>query len=243
MEEEATEIIDNAKGIVFADMASRNIDRIMAFYNAAKANKRKLLLDVKSAHLMNALRESKMVDLPNVMKDKNIAIYFRAMKKCTYDEMEYNPWERSYMQNMVTSDWVRKNQKNVVMAFNMLRLFELVDIKPKPGSDYIYSMSEHFLEGGDNIEALTVRKNWMEHFKFKMPSKNYAEIEHEDGTKEPVPIHKLHASGHMPKADIMNMIKTINPDILIPIHTQNPKTFCQFHKKVVLPEIGKTIKL
>ena len=83
----------------------------------------------------------------------------------------------------------------------------------------------------------------MEHFKFKMPSKNYAEIEHEDGTKEPVPIHKLHASGHMPKADIMNMIKTINPDILIPIHTQNPKTFCQFHKKVVLPEIGKTIKL
>ena len=89
----------------------RNIDRIMAFYNAAKANKRKLLLDVKSAHLMNALRESKMVDLPNVMKDKNIAIYFRAMKKCTYDEMEYNPWERSYMQNMVTSDWVRKTKK------------------------------------------------------------------------------------------------------------------------------------
>jgi ribonuclease J len=241
VQKEATKIIDNAEHIVFADTAIRNIDRIMAFYNAAKANKKTLVIDAKMAYMLDMLK-SKM-DVPDVMKDKNIKIYFRAMGKCTYNEKEYGLWERPYMQNMVTSDWVRKNQDNVVMAFNLFKMFELVSIRPKKNSDYIYSMSEHFLEGEENVEALTIRKNWMDHFKFRMPEKNYAEIEHEDGTKEPVPIHKLHASGHMPKDDVMNMIKEINPDILIPIHTQNPKTFCQFHKRVVLPEIEKAIKI
>ncbi|MDI6736915.1 MAG: MBL fold metallo-hydrolase [Nanoarchaeota archaeon] len=241
VESEAKKIISNAEHMVLADTAIRNIDRLMAFYNAAVKNDKFFVIDTKMAYTLDMLKDK--IDLPNVIKGKHIKVYFRQMKSCTYIEKDYPLWERPYMQNMVNAKWVHRNQDDVVMAFNIYKLFELVSIRPKKNSDYIYSMSEHFLEGPDNAEALGVRKNWMEHFKFKMPEKNYAEIDNKDGTKEPVPIHKLHASGHMPKEDVMNMIRTINPDMVIPIHTQNPKSFGQFHKRVVLPEIEKEIKI
>jgi len=165
------------------------------------------------------------------------------MKTCTYSEEEYFKWERPYVKIGVTSEWVNKNQDKVVMALNLYRLFELVSIRPKKNSDYIYSMSEVFLEGPENAEQLGVRKNWLEHFNFRLPEKDYAVIEHEDGSKEPVPMHAVHASGHMPKEDIVHMIAKIKPDIVIPMHTQHPEAFGKFHKRVVLPELGKSIVL
>ena len=38
-------------------------------------------------------------------------------------------------------------------------------------------------------------------------------------------------------------IKTINPDILIPIHTRNPKEYIKIHDKVMIVKRGETIHL
>ncbi len=106
------------------------------------------------------------------------------------------------------------------MGFN--KLMELVYIQPK-NADYIYSSSEHFLEGEENEAERTVLENWMKHFGVKF--------------------HKAHCSGHASRKDLEHIVKTINPKILIPIHTQKAEDFKGFHVNVKIPEKGKTLEI
>lgn len=99
---------------------------------------------------------------------------------------------------------------------------ELIYLQPK-NADFIYSMSEHFLEGEDNEDMRRVLENWMQHFKINF--------------------HKAHSSGHASRNDLIEMIKQINPEIVIPIHTQYPEKFKEMHPKVILVDKGKKIKI
>ena len=106
------------------------------------------------------------------------------------------------------------------MSFN--KLMELVYIQPK-NADYIYSSSEHFLEGEENEDERTVLENWMKHFG--------------------VAFHKAHCSGHASRQDLEGIIKAIKPKLLIPIHTQKAEDFKGLHKNVRVPEKGKKMEI
>jgi len=123
---------------------------------------------------------------------------------------------------MITYKEIKKNPKNYVMFLGFFKLMELIYIQPK-NADFIYSMSEHFLEGEDNEEMRTVLENWMKHFKINF--------------------HKAHCSGHAPKSDIKKIVTTINPKILIPIHTENAEAFKEFHSNVKIVKKGERIEV
>ena len=53
-----------------------------------------------------------------------------------------------------------------------------------------------------------------------------------------ITLHKAHCSGHAGKSDLEYAIKTIQPDILIPIHTQNPEEFKKIHDNVMIVKRG-----
>jgi ribonuclease J len=108
------------------------------------------------------------------------------------------------------------------MLSNFNKLMELVYIRPKD-ADYIYSSSEHFLEGEENEEMKKVLYNWLTHFK--------------------IVLHKAHCSGHASKSDLEYAIKKIDPEILIPIHTQNPEEFQKIHDNVLIVEKEKEYRL
>ena len=84
-------------------------------------------------------------------------------------------------------------------------------------------MSEHFLEGEDNEEMRIVLENWMKHFKLNF--------------------HKAHCSGHASKSDIKEIVKAINPKILIPIHTENAEEFKKIHDNVKIVKNGEKIEV
>ncbi len=216
VEEKVEKIIRESKGIVFAYFSMSNIDRFMSFYRATLKNKKKLVIDTKFAYILDNLTD-KIPVLPDVMADPNIQIYFRLMKSGKYDEKDYYVFERKYMQKMVTHSDVARNQDKLVMHMSFNKLMELVYIQPK-NADYIYSSSEHFLEGDENEDERTVLENWMKHFGVRF--------------------HKAHCSGHASKQDLENIIKTIKPKILIPIHTQNAGDFKGIHDDVKVPSKG-----
>ena len=108
------------------------------------------------------------------------------------------------------------------MHMRFTSLMEFVYLQPE-NADFIYSSSEHFYEGEDNEEERTVWENWMKHFK--------------------ISFHKAHCSGHADKDTLKQAIESINPKILIPIHTQAENEFKKFHKNVLLPIKNKTIEL
>lgn len=221
VEERFCDIVKGSKGLVMAYFSMLNVDRFMSFYNAAVKSKRKVVIDVNYAYILDSLRD-KLKVIPDVLKDKNIKVYFRLCKTCTFCEKDYAAWERPYMKNMITYKEISADPKKYMMHMGFYKLMELVYLKPS-NADFIYSMSEHFYEGEDNEEQRTIWENWMQHFGIRF--------------------HKAHCSGHACKEDLFKAVKEINPKVLIPIHTENAEGFKEIHKNVVIPEMGKDVKL
>ncbi len=221
VEDKVDRIVKESKGLVFTYFSMSNVDRFMSVYHAAVKNKRKLVIDTKFAYILDNLKE-KINALPDVMADKNIQVYFRLAKTGTYSEKDYFVYERKYMPKMVTYKDIAKNQKGTVMHMSFNKLMELVYIQPKD-ADYIYSSSEHFLEGEENAEEKRVLDNWMTHFGVKF--------------------HKAHCSGHASREDLEKMVGEIKPEILIPIHTESAEEFKKFHKNVKVPKQGEKIEI
>ena len=139
-------------------------------------------------------------------KDDTIRVYYKKKKSGKYDEKDYFQWERPFMNKMVNCEWVRKNQRKLIMDLDFYQFAELIDIKPEAGCQFIHSMSEPFSE--EDIED-EVMHNWINHFKMHF--------------------HQLHASGHMSKDQLIEMVKEIKPKQTFPVHTENQdlfKTYC-----------------
>jgi mRNA degradation ribonuclease J1/J2 len=52
-----------------------------------------------------------------------------------------------------------------------------------------------------------------------------------------------HCSGHINGDDLRELIKTVQPKQLYPIHTEQPTMFKKSCKKTIMVEEGKTYKL
>ncbi|MFA5049853.1 MAG: MBL fold metallo-hydrolase [Candidatus Micrarchaeia archaeon] len=223
VEERATEIIKNSKGPVFVYFAMTNVDRFISFYKAAVKNNRILVIDTKLAYIINELGE-KIADLPDVHTDKNIQVYYRIAKSRTFCKKDYkDQWDKCFFDKMITHNEINKDPEKYVIHSGFNKLMELVYIQPK-NADFIYSSSEHFLEGEENKEERRVLENWLKHFKFN-------------------PLLKTHCSGHACRKDIEETIKEINPKILIPVHTTVPKEFEKIHDNVLIVEKGKEYEI
>jgi ribonuclease J len=221
VEEKAGQIIAASKGLVLAYFSMANVDRFMGFYRAAVKHGRILVIDTRLAHILHNLRP-KIPVIPDIMADKNIAIYFRLAKSGTFSAMDYYLWERPFLPRIITYREIARNQSKYLVHLGFNRLMELVYLRPKD-ADFIYSMSEHFYEGDDNEDEKRIWENWMRHFGIRF--------------------HKLHSSGHISKKDLATFISTVAPKILIPVHTNAAAEFKALHPDVRMPEKGKTMEL
>jgi ribonuclease J len=212
VKQRSDKIVQSTDRIVFTMRYGRDMDRFRSFYKVAKKNNRQIVITPKTAHLLTTLKNDKHLDLPNPMKDDSIQVYYKRKKSGAHDEKDYFVWERDFMDKMVTHDYVRKNQGKLVMDLDFTQFGELIDIKPKTGCEFIHSMSEPFSD--EDIEDQVMR-NWMEHFKMHF--------------------HQLHASGHMAKDQLVDMVNYINPKIAFPVHTENQdlfKSYCSCIKTI-----------
>jgi ribonuclease J len=220
VKDKGNEIVSNANKIVFVTHHGRDIDRFQTIYEVAKQNGRKIVIFPRLAYLLNKLVEDEHLDFPDPLRDNNILVYYKRKKSGTFSEEDYYVWERLFMDKMVSSDYVHENQSELIMDLDFYQFGELIDIKPDEGSHFIHSMSEPFSE--EDMED-QVMHNWLNHFKIKF--------------------HQLHASGHMNREELMEMVKRINPRKVFPVHTENPAFFKKTKKKTMIIEKGKTYRL
>jgi len=216
VEKLSNDIVSETKKIVFVAHYGRDMDRFRTFYNVAKNNDRKFVISPKTAHLLSKLVEDKHLQLPDPMKDKNILVYYKRKKTGVFLEGDYYVWEREFMEKMVNYEFVREHQSEIVMDLDFYQFAELIDIKPNPDSHFIHSMSEPYSE--EDIEDV-VMHNWLDHFKIKF--------------------HQLHASGHLNRRQLTNLINYIKPKKIFPVHTENPELFRKINKNVHLVDYGK----
>lgn len=230
-----TEVRDNAfriakrtSGLIIADFGSRNIERLHAFRDIAKECGRELVLMTKDIHLLNAYFLT-TGDGPDPSKDKTLRLYQE--QKATESTADRTLYE-TYKQILISSEEISREQARFILCFSFWDLNELIDIHPSPNSVYIYSSSEAYDE--EQRADMARLHNWLQHFKVA------AHGVPDPSTGKPLAGEAaLHASGHASAADIARLIEVINPEIVVPIHTEAPQFFAEnfgSSRKVIIPQ-------
>jgi ribonuclease J len=216
----ADEIVSKTDKMVFTTHYSRDMDRFRTFYKVAKNNDRKIVISTRTAYLLSKLLDDEHLKLPDPLKDENILVYYKRKKTGEFHEEDYYIWERDFMDKMVSHEYVHEHQGDLMMDLDFYQFAELIDIRPKQGSQFIHSMSEPFSE--ENIEDW-VMHNWLDHFGIRF--------------------HQLHASGHIDRQQLTDFIKSVKPKTLFPVHTENPQLFKTIMDGTRIPEYGKSFKI
>ena len=197
-------IVARADGIVLAEFAHSDVDRLNSFYRIAKKNRRCLAVSLKQAYLLEALRKDKGLKIPDL--DDETMLIFRKSKK-RFDKWESQLIERYEKQNKIFDVFeVSKQQCNVVLAMSFYDFEELVSLQPVAGSCYVSSASEPFNEEMEiDYERLT---NWLRHYG--------------------LPQYHVHVSGHIMPLQLKTALKEINAERIFPIHTESADLFAKF---------------
>jgi ribonuclease J len=120
-----------------------------------------------------------------------------------------------------------------ILCFSSYDMGNLLDIRPK-GGRYIYSSSEAHSE--DQVFDFVRLHRWIE--KFGMDVRGFQE---RDGSVVFEPGY--HASGHASAEDLADVVETIDPELVIPVHTFRPEFFRELGRKVALPTPGISIEI
>ena len=195
-------IVGQTSGLVLADFAYADVDRLNSFYRTAKKNGRCLAVSLRQAYMLKALRKDKHLKVPS-LGDESILIFRKSKKR-------YRKWEKQIIEEhsdkIVDVFEVSKRQREIVLAMSFYDLEELVEINPKAGSCYVLSASEPFNEEMEiDFERLV---NWLRHYG--------------------LPQYHVHVSGHIMPLQLKNILGEINGRKIFPVHTEHADLFAKF---------------
>jgi ribonuclease J len=231
VKEVANERVDKTDGLVVANFPVRDTGRMRSFFQVAQQTDRALVINLKQAYLLELFRASGIAT-PRI-DDDNLRVYIPRKTWGVYKDdrfsekiqrEDYDYWVREFLDhaNAVTARDIRENQSEYIFRCDFFELKELIDIKPQEGSSYIRSVCEPF----DLEMELDLKKveNWLAHLRL-------------------YPYTQIHASGHLNYDEIRDVVQTVQPNALIPVHTQHPEVFQTLHDNVILPEKGVELTL
>ncbi|MBD3253931.1 MAG: MBL fold metallo-hydrolase [Candidatus Lokiarchaeota archaeon] len=203
-------IIRHSKGLVVADFASRNLERMEIFNKIAQEVDRTLVVPSKQVYLLKTLEK-----IDSIKRTDNILVFD---EKRTYEKQ----WEYAFLRDeleFIKPTEIAKASKEFILCFSLYDIKHLLDIKPQYGT-YVYSSSEAFEEESE-FDFIRLY-NWLDYFGFDIHGFNLIQSHNQ---LKPAFTKGLHASGHASKNDLIEVIDKIEPDVIIPVHTDNPEWF------------------
>ena len=208
-------LVSGTRKLAVVAFYPKDVDRVRTYRDVAKATGRKFVVSAKVAHMLESLSDAKLMDAPNPMTDENMLVYVRT------GMAGKNAYERRYLDlvrgsgrggHVVESEFVKKNQRDLIFHTDFSQLPELIDVAPEEHSLFIRSQSEPFEE--DDIRE-DILQNWLGHLGLLY--------------------HHAHASGHASMDEVFGMLKGISPGMVIPVHTEHPELFQRTGLRVVQP--------
>jgi len=221
VENKLNSIVGEAEGIVFAEYAYADVDRLNSFVRIARNNGRCLAVSLRQANLLNALRSDRGLGVPDLNCD--YLLIFRKSKE------RHEKWEtqilEQYSTKIIDVFEASKRQCKLVLALSLYDFEELVQINPHAGSCYVLSTSEPFNEEMEvDFRKLT---NWLDHYG--------------------LPQYHVHVSGHVMPLQLKALLREMEATKIFPIHTENAELVGKFIRdlkgSVVLVEKGKAYRV
>ncbi len=217
-----SDIVKSTKKLVTADFNIKDVDRFRTFYTIAKESQRKLAVTLTDAFFLKYLSKDPKLGLPR-SDDNDIVIIVPKMGTGRYQANDYGTNERQFLSNTNawTIDKAAANQSMLIAHLSSYSLGELIDIKPQKGSPFIHSLSEPYNE--EMLFDQQRLQNWLNRFNMTFV--------------------QSHASGHATGEEIRQMVRDINPETLLPIHTEHPEKLQGIVEHTTLVEYGNSVRL
>jgi ribonuclease J len=214
---DVTTLLQNHNRCTFVSSAMYDLYRLNTLYKAAKAHQKTLVIPVKQAFIIDQISSTgQFLDLNLAAPD--IKIFQK--QKSRYDKYE-QVVEQKYASQVNTCQDLRAIQNELVFMVSFFDMNEMCDFQPAPGSQFIVSQSEpHNEEMEIDYQKLM---NWLERYR--------------------LPAYSTHCSGHIRPHELKQLIKTINPDHVIPIHTEKPTILASLVKDLGKQTILPTEKM
>lgn len=226
-------VVEKAAGLVIADFGPRNIERLLSFLRIATETGRQLVLTAKDVYLLEALHLAGEPGVPDPFTHERLALYVKP-------KANLQGWEKALLERfaararerLVDAAKVRLAPGDFILCLSYYDFHALLDIAPRGGT-YIYSSSEAFDE--EMLLDHQRVENWIKFFGFELYGSLGRDRERSG----------LHASGHIHGPGLQELVETIAPEILIPVHTEDQEFFRRFEgrARVVFPQRGKRLVL
>jgi ribonuclease J len=188
-------------GPVIADFAPRDVARMRTFLRIARETDRMLVVTTPDAYLLETLRD---LDprVPDLRREPILVLKERKQTG-TYSDRDYQRWERRVLARpwARTADELRPMRDRCLLALGFWDVQHLADIGAGEDALYIRSASEAYTEEQAADERRM--RNWLELLGVRRH------------------LHS-HASGHAPQPDLVRMVRTLRPEVLVPVHTERP---------------------
>jgi len=232
--------INGARGLVIADFPPRDVNRLLTFLQIARDTNRKLTILPKDAYLLKTMRLLKP-EIPDIAQEDAIVIYQETIAARSPASWLRNLYQ-DYSGRIVLAKDVRSNQGDFILCFSFWDLNELPSIQPRAGSLYVFSSSEpHNEEQEMDFWRL---HHWLERFQLRA----FGLPVYRNGSWEiPEEEKGLHASGHACGPDLLRIAREIQPELLIPVHSEKPEFYVDNLSnsgiKVILPTEDGTAEI
>jgi ribonuclease J len=199
--EAALDVVRRGAGLVIADFSPRNIERLRTFRDIAAATDRRLVVTTKDAYLLQHMH---VID-PHIPRPDEPPLAILRTPRASHSSWEDGVLE-TFAGSVVDARAIRARQHDYILCLSFWDITTLIDLEPHGGT-YIYSSSEAYTEEQRvDHERLA---NWLDHF-------GLDKVGGLPGSEK----GPFHASGHIDGPGMEWVIDTINPEKLLPVHTQ-----------------------
>ena len=205
----ALDAVRGYQTLVVADFGPRNIERLLTFRDIARDCNRKLVVTSRDIYLLEAVSLSTDT-IVSPEQDEVIYLYKEPKRLDKWEEQVYS----RYKERLVEPNELKKNGRDYILCFSFWDINKLIEIDPEPGAVYIYSSSEAFDEE-QRFDIVRLR-NWL-----KLFGMHTAGVPNIETGKVPEAEKGFHASGHIAGPSLLELIDTVNPHLVIPVHTDN----------------------
>ncbi len=240
VEDDVKKIVNETEKLVVCSYPTRDLDRLLSFYNATKETGRDLVIDLKQAYLLKLFQTSeywkKVYPRPDderikiLIPRKSWGLIDKDVDYWTSKQLlqDYKEWEREFLDYKNATDYrgVSAKQKELIFYCNDYQLQQLIDVRPDEGSSYIRSSTEPF--DSEMIFDEKRVKRWLEHFGLITKEGQW---------------NLTHVSGHGSGDQIKEIIDGSKAKTLVPIHTIHEEYHEKWHNNVKRVEVNNSLEL
>lgn len=206
LETEITRLVRASKELVLASFSPQHVDRLVAFIRAAKATGRSFVADVYTAFIIHLLKNE--IPLPQPESNGFVRVYVPKTLRESAQRTGRSGQIDRFQEAEIGLEEIKENPEQFLMVFRASMLDDF-DGEFPTRTCCLYSRWNGYL---NQPEWNTVRER----------------LDSTEGA-----LHEVHTSGHILSADIVRLLREINPRTIIPVHTFEPERFKEHFDNVI----------